>query len=141
MSSEMRNPAPNVRRAASLGLNPTAVHLAVLLAVGVAIAVLRRRGDVEGLRHMGTGLTAVAVLALGTVVVLFARARRPAPRFFRAGLAAVFASYLCSLLARLPALAAAARPLGIASQLLILVALPFLVVVAWRVVRGTDRAG
>lgn len=116
------------------------VHLAIVVAVAVAVVVAGRR-SVATLDRIALVASVLATATMGVVAALLVVRRYPVPRALTLGVAALLVSYLCSLLARLPAFAGAAGPLTAGYWASTAIALPVLLVVAWRRVRGGPGAG
>jgi hypothetical protein len=127
--------APTPRRLTLLFVPGVVVHLAVVLLVAVAIVTLRQAGVEHALERVKLVLLAVAAVSMAFALVALARMRRRVPLPMAVGLAALFGSYLCALLAALPPLARAAAALGVAQWAFTILGLPLLLLSAWRALR------
>ena len=136
------------------GLAAVAAAVTALAALGVALRRRKARretptgqppprGELAATRHVDMLAGGIGVVGSGALVAILAlaRHRRRTPTLLAPAFAAMFLSNLCSFLAALPALAAAARPLNVAHGILTVVALPLALGAAWQGLRLARRAG
>ena len=134
---------PMLRRRMLGSVPQVLVHVAFVALVALTLIVLRRGGAPDPFRQVTMVLGVIALVATGGVVVMLSltRHRWRVPWFVTGAFAAMFASNLCSLLARLPTLSGAARTLGVASGILSFVALPLALAGAWPLYRDRRHPG